>query len=196
MRTTYVRGLEAGRHYPLTFLRVYNSRYNKGALGAGFTHSYDYSLINDRGIIRVTILAARSRYSLRSVAAAMILWQTAALFWKMKQTAATADARGRRSFIFSNDGKTGKLQTVYNPDGTQVAQLTYNGDELIEIDGIAGSYTLAWSNGHISSVTDNAGRTVSYEHDNDLLTGVTNADGDTLHYTYDGNGYLNSAYRL
>ncbi|RHT22768.1 hypothetical protein DW806_14970, partial [Butyricicoccus sp. AM32-19] len=41
--------------------------------------------------------------------------------------------------------------------------------------------------------TDNAGRTVSYEHDNDLLTGVTNADGDTLHYTYDGDGYLNSA---
>ena len=97
------------------------------------------------------------------------------------------------AFIFSNDGKSGKLQTVYNPDGTPVAQLTYNGDELTGIDGIAGSYTLAWSNGHISSVTDNAGRTVSYEHDNDLLTGVTNADGDTLHYTYDGDGYLNSA---
>lgn len=42
-------------------------------------------------------------------------------------------------------------------------------------------------------MTDNAGRTVSYEHDGDLLTGVTNADGDTLHYTYDGNGYLNTA---
>ena len=94
------------------------------------------------------------------------------------------------AFILLNDGK---LRTISNPDGTQVAQLTYNGDELTEIDGIAGSYTLAWSNGHISSVTDNAGRTVSYEHDNDLLTGVTNADGDTLHYTYDGNGYLNSA---
>ena len=25
------------------------------------------------------------------------------------------------AFIFSNDGKTGKLQTVYNPDGTQVS---------------------------------------------------------------------------
>ena len=38
---------------PLTFLRVYNSRYDRVRWGTGFTHSYDYSLINDRGIIRV-----------------------------------------------------------------------------------------------------------------------------------------------
>lgn len=59
------------------------------------------------------------------------------------------------AFIFSNDGKSGKLQSSIIP-WYAVAQLTYNGDELIEIDGIAGSYTLSWSNGHISSVTDNA----------------------------------------
>ena len=179
---------------PLTFLRVYNSRYNKGALGAGFTHSYDYSLINDRGIIRVTMPGGEEQIFLTlrgggydSLAdSGFVLENEADGSYRMTHEDGAA-------FIFSNDGKTGKLQTVYNPDGTQVAQLTYNGDELIEIDGIAGSYTLAWSNGHISSVTDNAGRTVSYEHDNDLLTGVTNADGDTLHYTYDGNGYLNSA---
>ena len=179
---------------PLTFLRVYNSRYNKGALGTGFTHSYDYSLINDRGIIRVTMPGGEEQIFLTlrgggydSLAdSGFVLENEADGSYRMTHEDGAA-------FIFSNDGKSGKLQTVYNPDGTQVAQLTYNGDELIEIDGIAGSYTLSWSNGHISSVTDNAGRTVSYEHDNDLLTGVTNADGDTLHYTYDGNGYLNSA---
>ena len=176
---------------PLTFLRVYNSRYNKGALGTGFTHSYDYSLINDRGIIRVTMPGGEEQIFLTlrgggydSLAdSGFVLENEADGSYRMTHEDGAA-------FIFSNDGK---LQTISNPDGTQVAQLTYNGDELTEIDGIAGSYTLAWSNGHISSVTDNAGRTVSYEHDNDLLTGVTNADGDTLHYTYDGNGYLNTA---
>lgn len=175
---------------PLSFLRVYNSRYDKGALGTGFTHSYDYSLINDRGIIRVTMPGGEEQIFLTlrgggydSLADSGFVLEDAAGGYRMTHEDGAA-------FIFSNDGK---LQTIYNPDGTAVAQLTYNGDELTEIDGIAGSYTLAWSNGHISSVTDNAGRTVSYEHDNDLLTGVTNADGDTLHYTYDGNGYLNSA---
>ena len=179
---------------PLTFLRVYNSRYNKGALGTGFTHSYDYSLINDRGIIRVTMPGGEEQIFLTlrgggydSLAdSGFVLENEADGSYRMTHEDGAA-------FIFSNDGKSGKLQTVYNPDGTPVAQLTYNGDELTGIDGIAGSYTLAWSNGHISSVTDNAGRTVSYEHDGDFLTGVTNADGDTLHYTYDGNGYLNSA---
>ena len=179
---------------PLTFLRVYNSRYNKGALGTGFTHSYDYSLINDRGIIRVTMPGGEEQIFLTlrgggydSLAdSGFVLEDEADGSYRMTHEDGAA-------FIFSNDGKSGKLQTVYNPDGTPVAQLTYNGDELTGIDGIAGSYTLAWSNGHISSVTDNAGRTVSYEHDGDFLTGVTNADGDTLHYTYDGNGYLNSA---
>ena len=175
---------------PLTFLRVYNSRYNKGALGTGFTHSYDYSLINDRGIIRVTMPGGEEQIFLTlrdggydSLADSGFVLEDAAGGYRMMHEDGAA-------FIFSNDGK---LQTISNPDGTQVAQLTYNGDELTEIDGIAGRYTLAWSNGHISSVTDNAGRTVSYEHDGDLLTGVTNADGDTLHYTYDGNGYLNTA---
>ena len=179
---------------PLTFLRVYNSRYNKGALGTGFTHSYDYSLINDRGIIRVTMPGGEEQIFLTlrgggydSLAdSGFVLENEADGSYRMTHEDGAA-------FIFSNDGKSGKLQTVYNPDGTPVEQLTYNGDELTGIDGIAGSYTLAWSNGHISSVTDNAGRTVSYEHDGDFLTGVTNADGDTLHYTYDGNGYLNSA---
>ncbi|MFR4261554.1 MAG: DUF6531 domain-containing protein [Butyricicoccaceae bacterium] len=176
---------------PLTFLRVYNSRYNKGALGTGFTHSYDYSLINDRGIIRVTMPGGEEQIFLTlrnggydSLAdSGFVLENEADGGYRMTHEDGAA-------FIFSNDGK---LQTIYNPDGTQVARLTYNGDELTEINGIAGSYTLAWSNGHISSVTDNAGRTVSYEHVDDFLTGVTNADGDTLHYTYDGNGYLNTA---
>ena len=43
------------------------------------------------------------------------------------------------------------------------------------------------------SVTDSAGRSVTYTYEGDLLTSVTNPDGDSLTYSYDENGYLSSA---
>ena len=43
------------------------------------------------------------------------------------------------------------------------------------------------------SVTDSAGRSVTYTYEGDLLTSVTNPDGDSLTYSYDENGYLASA---
>ncbi|MBQ2330221.1 MAG: hypothetical protein II387_05645, partial [Oscillospiraceae bacterium] len=36
-------------------------------------------------------------------------------------------------------------------------------------------------------------RSVTYTYEGDLLTSVTNPDGDSLTYSYDENGYLASA---
>ena len=98
---------------PLTFLRVYNSRYNKGALGTGFTHSYDYSLINDRGIIRVTMPGGEEQIFLTlrgggydSLAdSGFVLENEADGSYRMTHEDGAA-------FIFSNDGKPSIIPMV------------------------------------------------------------------------------------
>ena len=50
---------------PLSFTRAYNSRYDAGSLGKGFTHSYEYSLEDDRGIISVTMPGGEAQVFLR-----------------------------------------------------------------------------------------------------------------------------------
>jgi len=50
--------LESG--IPMSFDRIYNSRYMGGSLGQGFTHSYEYSLEEDAGIF--TLMMPGSEY--------------------------------------------------------------------------------------------------------------------------------------
>ncbi|MDE6233730.1 MAG: hypothetical protein K2M60_10365, partial [Lachnospiraceae bacterium] len=44
----------------------------------------------------------------------------------------------------------------------------------------------------VSTVTDNAGRTVSYSYEKGLLTTFTRCDGTKITYTYDENENLNT----
>ena len=92
---------------PLTFLQVYNSRYNKGALEfLALRTSYDYSLINDRGIIRVTMPGGEEQIFLTlrgggydSLAdSGFVLENEADGSYRMTHEDGAA-------FIFSNDGK-------------------------------------------------------------------------------------------
>ena len=43
-------------------------------------------------------------------------------------------------------------------------------------------------NGHVTSVTDSVGRTISLTYDGDYLAAVENPDADSLRYSYDGEG--------
>lgn len=174
---------------PLTFMRVYNSRYNGGSLGKGFTHGYDYSLWNDRGIIRVTVPGGEEQ---------IFLTLRGGGYDSLCNSEFTMSNHGGGYRMTHKDGaqfdfsSAGKLTEVRNPDGVAVARLSYTGSKLTGIAGVVGSMTFAWNGDHIESVTDSAGRTVLYEYDGDLLVAVTNPDGDTLRYAYDENGYIAS----
>lgn len=173
---------------PLSFTRAYNSRYDAGSLGKGFTHSYEYSLEDDRGIISVTMPGGEAQVFLRlgggygqdydSLQDSDFTLEDTASGYIMRH-------KDGASFAFTPGGQ---LTSVTNPDGVLIAELSYNGDELSHIDGIAGSYYLEWNDGHIMGITDSAGRSVKYGYSGENLTSVTNPDGDTLHYTYDGKG--------
>ncbi|MEG0598051.1 MAG: DUF6531 domain-containing protein, partial [Oscillospiraceae bacterium] len=177
---------------PTTFMRLYNSRYAAGSLGKGFTHSFEYRLETAPGLVRVILpygeqlVFPRIRpdlgggyHSLQDSGFAMEDSSGGSFLMTHK---------GGATFSFSADGK---LQWIKNPSGTEVATLRYTGDELTAIDGVAGSFTLTWDSGHISSVTDSVGRTVRYTYQGNLLVSVENSDGDALNFCYDGGGYVN-----
>lgn len=175
---------------PLTFMRVYSSLDKGGSLGQGFTHSYEYSLLNDAGLVRVTLPYGEE---------VRFITKSAGVYRPLQDQGFTlVDNSGGYIMIHEEGAKfyfsaAGKLTSVVNPNGVTVATLSYTGDELTTIAGPAGTYTLAWSGVHIASVTDNAGRKVEYTYSGDKLTAVKNPDGDELTYSYDTNGYLNSA---
>ena len=144
---------------PLTFLRVYSSRDEDGSLGKGFTHGYDYHLLNDDGIIRVTMPYGEE----------IIFLYTGRGYRPLQNQGFTLGFDGTgyimtheygAKFYFENDGK---LKDVKNPDGVLVASMEYEGEHLSKISGIAGEYNLFWDDGkHITKIVDNGGREVEY----------------------------------
>ena len=177
---------------PLTFTRAYSSRYDSGSLGKGFTHSYDYTLREDRGMIRITMpggdeqvfLSLSSSYSddYKSLQSSeFTLHDDGSGGYIMKHI------NGAELLFNSSD----QLAEIKNPDGVSFT-LSYSSGYLTTIAGTAGSFALTWdtTNDVITQVSDSAGRSVVYEHSGDLLTSVTNPDGDTLYFAYDANGFL------
>lgn len=181
-------------YIPLSLIRAYSSRYSGGSLGKGFTHSYEYSLRKERGIVHVTMPGGEEQ----------VFLQLSSSYSQDYDSLQDSDftlknAPGGGYLMLHKDGaqlafsSAGKLLQVRNPDGVTVAALTYAGEQLSKIEGVAGSYSFSWNGNHISQITDSAGRTTEYGYQGDNLISVTNCDGDTLHYTYDQNGYLASA---
>lgn len=175
---------------PLTFLRVYSSRDEDGSLGKGFTHGYDYHLLNDDGIIRVTMPYGEE----------IIFLYTGTGYRPLQNQGFTLDFDGTgyimtheygAKFYFENDGK---LKDVKNPDGVLVASMEYDGEHLSKISGIAGEYNLFWDDGkHITRIADSSGREMEYTYEGDNLVNVKNTDGDSIKYKYDANGYIAEA---
>ena len=173
---------------PLTFLRAYNSIYEKGALGKGFTHSYEYYITDDAGILRVTMPGGEETRFLRLKGGGYKSLQNSGFSLSDISGGYVMEHENGSRFIFSSDGT---LSEIINPAGVTIATLTYNtSKQLINISGKTGEFNLAWEGNHITEVLDSAGRKTLYEYDNNLLKKVTNPDGDSIAYEYDGNGFL------
>ena len=177
---------------PLTFRRIYNSRYEGGGLGNGFSHSYEYRMREERGMVRVIVPGGEE---------ALFIRLRGGGYKKLEDSLFTLEDSAGGGYVMTHEQGAKlyfdagmKLYKVANPSGVTVATLGYSGEELTEICGIAGTMTLSWTGGHISKVTDSAGRSVSYTHDGSMLTGMENPDGDSLAYEYDANGYISGLY--
>jgi YD repeat-containing protein len=100
----------------------------------------------------------------------------------------------------------GYLTKIVDPKG-RATTLSYTDARLQSVASSAGALSFTWTNGHISKVSDNFGRFVTYEYDEaSNLAGFTNPDGDRMEYTYNsshnltditdfnGNDYIENTY--
>lgn len=94
--------------------------------------------------------------------------------------------KNKTRFVFSGDGKL-----VQTTDANHNAvNLTYDANNnLTKVSNDRSQFIeIHWSNSKISSISDHAGRTVSYAYDsNENLISVTNPSGVVRNYTYDSN---------
>jgi RHS repeat-associated protein len=91
-----------------------------------------------------------------------------------------------RTWTFATNGV---LSRIVDPSSNSVALFYTNASCLVAVSNSFGrAFTVNWSGGHISSVSDTAGRSVSYRYSpTGCLTGVTDAAGFTWSMAYDTN---------
>ncbi len=178
---------------PLKFVRCYSSRnYKNGALGKGFTHSYEYSLTDDVGIIRITVPGGEEIRFLREKAGTYRALQNSGFTLKEEAGAYALCSENGSRHMFDADGK---LKEIISETGQKIAELLYDGGgKLVKLTGLNGEFNFTYENGYIKQITDGAGRTSTYEYEGDHLVKVTNPVGDSLRYVYDENGYISEVY--
>ena len=85
-----------------------------------------------------------------------------------------------------------QIQTAVSPDSGTIIYGYTNG-QLSSISSGIGTFSLSYnSDGNLSTVSDNTGRTTYFEYNGDFLTSVQNADGDKLIYGYTDDGYVST----
>jgi RHS repeat-associated protein len=120
---------------------------------------------------------------------------------RLTQTAAGQFSYKRKDGVTSNFGPSpaGALQSIVYPNGVTI-NLTYSGSPLLLTriaNNLGRSLILSYSGTHVSAVTDDSVRTVTYGYDgNNNLAKVTNAVGATTTYAYDTSGTFDTAGHL
>ncbi len=111
------------------------------------------------------------------------------------------DANGNAVYLLYNGQSYAAGSTAWKPKSgqanqvTKVIQINDNGSAA---DVVKTLYTLSYSGGYLSSVTDAASRTTTYSYTSiggaKRLTAIAFADGTKAQYAYDSDGNLSKAY--
>jgi YD repeat-containing protein len=183
-----------GRGIPLAFSHTYNSvsAATDGPLGFGWTSSYGNGMSLIQSVGSATVVqenGAQATFTLSGSTYSAPPRVTATLV-KNADGTFTLTSRARQSFTFS---AAGQLTSERDLNG-YITSFSYNGSgQLVTVTDPAGrTLTLAWSGSHISSVTDQTGRSVLFAYTDGLgnLTDVTDVNGGITHFTYDPNHLL------
>ena len=180
--------------YPLALERVYNSRGHSGAMGKGFTHSFDYKLTEENGYVHIYMPGGEELIFLKLREFESSDYYTI----QNRDFELKNSASGGYSLCYKRGNRyefnaSGNLVEIINDIGISIYTLSYAADKLIEVSAPAGHLRYEYEGEKISAVTDSAGRSVCYEYEGDNLTRFTNADGDSCRYDYDDNGYISAA---
>ncbi len=179
-----------GRGIPLNFERTYGSGADgvKSLLGYGWALNYGMSLSVEELVGSATVTQENGsqvifdkqksgEYTPRHS------WTQATLKHNEDGTW-TFTRRARTIFTFSSEGKliSEKDLTGYT------TTLTYpSASEIVITDPAGRTFTLSIGEGHITSLTDSAGRKVSYKYDEaGDLSEVIDVGGGHTQYTYNG----------
>jgi RHS repeat-associated protein len=166
---------------PLKFTRHYSSVNNtvNSSLGYGWSHSYDYYIINQGDTLwNVHFADGHNSYFIPDPALTGISYPYFSgtfekLFRDPSNRQYTLTFRNKDVYNFDS---AGKLTSIADLNGNTTS-LTYTGANLTTIVAPGGrTLNLSYIESHISAITDPIGRTIRYDYDGDgNLTMVTNA---------------------
>jgi RHS repeat-associated protein len=183
-----------GRGIPLDFERTYGSGADqvKGLLGFGWAFSYGMSLsVSEIGLTATVTQENGSQVSFHKNEAeefAPSLARFQAKLTHNKDGTWTFTRRARTTFTFSS---TGQLTSEKDLNGYTTTISYPSSSEIVATDPAGRTLTMLISEGHITSVTDSAGRKVSYTYDTaGDLTEVVDVNGGHTQYTYDSSHEL------
>jgi YD repeat-containing protein len=180
---------------PFAFSRTYNAQEDYGGdenkadaapMGYGWRHSFEYTL--ERQEYSATVQLANG-YQINL--ASSLLTPGEYHSWNDPKYILEQDGASYRlstpyedNYLFNSAGRLTAIEKLGIPQIT----LTYSGDKLDKISAVnSGAYfTLNYGGNRITSVTDNAGRTVDYHYDaSGNLISAENPDGDALNFAYE-----------
>ena len=99
----------------------------------------------------------------------------------------TLQERHGNRYVFNADGR---LASIVDPSGN-TTRLTYSSGKLTKVENdFEASLTVGWTGERITSVADNAGRSVAYTYDsNGCMTKVVDSNGKSWTATYDAQSH-------
>ncbi|MFC1415369.1 RHS repeat-associated core domain-containing protein [Streptacidiphilus cavernicola] len=212
-----------GRGVPLSFQRSYASAVAdpngpngalavNGPFGYGWSYSYGLHTATDGTSGNVTVFQEDGSQVTFTDASGTYTPTAPRYTATLTKSGTTYTYTRSKKNIFTFDTATGRLLSESDLAGSQASppyatNLTYNGSgQLSTVKDPGGrTYTLVWSGGHITSVTDSAGREVSYGYDaSGNLTDVYGVgttrtpslkDDDHTVYTYQAGTHLITGVR-
>jgi len=185
-----------GRGPVVDFARTYNSNDSHvGRLGPGWTDSYSARVVladdSSGDLYLIGPEGRRDRYALQGNGTYQAPAAIHTTLVKEVDGSFTATHKDLSSWIFDSGGRLAAIRDRYGNTST----LSYGAaSRLVSIADPAGrgSLTLSYTNGLLTSITDWASpaRSVVYQYDaNNRLWKVTDREGKTTTYTYDGTSY-------
>lgn len=185
-----------GRVIPLAFTRWYNSADpTSGPLGPGWTHTYNWAVIESANSVEVRNGDGRMDTYTRNADGSYT--PPPSVFARLQKNADGSFVLTRADQLRYEFSFSGRLTRIAEPTGNAIA-LAYAGSDLTTISDTVGRVvTLAYdAQHHLTALSDPAGRSTTYGYDaSGRLTTVTDSIGNAagadpaLHqwrYGYDG----------
>jgi len=175
-----------GRSPALDETRTYgslNAAYD-GPFGYGWSSSYDMHLQLGSGSPPATVDVVQE-----NDAQVPFVWDGSS-YVAPSQVLATLVHNGNGTYTFT---RRGQEQLIFDSTGLLIAEIALNGFAGSPSSGVAAAYTttLAYSGGNLSTVTDGAGRTLTFSYGgNGKVSSIVDSTGRQVDYGYDGSDNL------